>query len=91
MCMLITNPALGKGCGLLNKLEGALSSQEVRRLERLGYISTSLSPKGETWKLTHKGKVMRKLLSEDKSLFTKISDFFYKRILKYKVYLFNLS
>ena len=44
-----------------------------------------MSPKGATWSLTDRGAFMHKSLSENNNIFTKIVDFFYRRILKYKV------
>ena len=46
--MTIVNPALGKGSGLLANLEKEISTKEVRKLERLGYIENAISPKGVT-------------------------------------------
>lgn len=82
---IITNSVFDKYCGLLVELNTKFSEQDIARLERLGYISISLSPKGATWSLTDRGAFMHKSLSENNNIFTKIVDFFYRRILKYKV------
>jgi hypothetical protein len=83
--MSIIDPALDKGYGMLDDLEKSLSSDEVRRLERLGYIENAISPKGATWRLSDKGKRMRKNLKKGTSLSTRLGDFFFKHVLHYNV------
>ena len=82
--MTIVNPALGKGSGLLANLEKEISTKEVRKLERLGYIENAISPKGVTWKLSAKGKRMRKYMLERRGIRARLSDFFYRHILKFR-------
>lgn len=60
--LAITNDIFRNSSGLMSELEAAISRGEVRRLERLGYIENAISPKGETWKLSKKGKASRDLL-----------------------------
>ena len=76
-----------KNSGLLSALEENLSPEEVRRLETLGYIETGISPKGPTWRLTDKGKRMRRNLKSETSFFTRVGDFFFRHILHYCVIL----
>lgn len=83
----IVDPELGKGSGLLADLAKSLSEDEVKRLARLGYIEIGISPKGCTWRLSKRGKRMRRNLKEA-TFFTKFGDFFYKYILHYNVNLF---
>lgn len=80
--MSIINPALGKGYGMLRALEDEITPAEVRRLERLGYIENAISPKGATWRLSAKGKRLRKNLLKGN---TRWSDFFFKHVLRYNV------
>ena len=81
----ITNPALKKGYGMLDTLEEQITPEEVRRLERLGYIENAISPQGPTWKLSANGRRMRKNLEESSTLKTKCSDAFYRDVLHYHV------
>lgn len=83
--MTITSPALEKGYGMLNVLEEQITPQEVRRLERLGYIENAISPEGATWRLSNKGKRMRRNLLKKSSYSSKFTDFFFKRVLHYHV------
>lgn len=82
---VICNKALSKGSGLLKELEDQLSESNVRDLELLGYIENAMTTKGETWKLTSKGRKLRKLLSERNSCGDTIKDWFYRRILRFNV------
>jgi len=82
---IICSEALNRGCGLLKDLESALSENEVRNLELLGYIENAISSEGETWKLTQKGKKMRKLLMNHKSLGDFVKDWVYTKILRFNV------
>lgn len=82
---IICNEALSKGYGLLKDLERALSEDEARDLELLGYIENAISDNGETWKLTKKGKKVRKLLMRDKSLGDFVKDWIYTKILRFNV------
>lgn len=82
---IICNDALSKGYGLLKDLESALSENEVRDLELLGYIENAISPNGETWKLTKKGKKLRKLLMNRSSLSDFLKDWIYTKILRFNV------
>lgn len=82
---IICNEALSKGCGLLKDLESALSENEVRDLELLGYIENAISSDGETWRLTKKGKKLRKLLMSQGSLNDFIRDWIYTKILRFNV------
>lgn len=81
----IVDPALNKGYGMLSVLEKSISPAEVRRLERLGYIENAISPQGATWRLSAKGKRMRKNLMKGTSLAMRCSDFFFKYVLRYNV------
>lgn len=81
----IKNSAFRSGSGLLCDLENEITPEEVRRLERLGYIENAVSPKGETWKLSPKGKAARKLLLGKRTVFSCLSDFFYRHILDFRV------
>lgn len=71
--------------GLLCDLEKAISAEEVHRLERLGYIENAVSPKGETWRLSKKGRKARKALVGKASFRDRISDFFLSNVLHYSV------
>lgn len=82
----ITKPVFRHSSGLLSDLEKTITPQEVRRLERLGYIENAVSPKGETWRLSSKGKSARKsLLQDEHSIWDVLSDFFYNNVLKFRV------
>lgn len=83
--LAITHKIFEHNAGLMKDLESAITIDEIRRLERLGYIENAISPKGATWKLSKKGKESRELLVGKATLFDKISDFFYRYILKYRV------
>lgn len=83
--LAITNDVFRYRSGLMKDLEAAISDKEVRRLERLGYIENAISPKGETWRLSAKGKAARNLLLGKRSLLGKVSDFFYHHILGFRV------
>lgn len=83
--MFIIDPALDKGYGMLDTLEKRISPAEVRRLERLGYIENAISPKGATWRLSAKGKRMRKNLIGGSSFVSRCSDFFFRYVLRYNV------
>ena len=81
----IMNPVFNANSGLMCDLEKTITPDEVRRLERLGYIENAISPKGETWKLSRKGRASRDLFLGKQSLFDRLSDFFYRQILGYRV------
>ena len=83
--LAITNPIFRHSSGLLSELEKVISPQEVRCLERLGYIENAVSPKGETWRLSKKGKQSRDILMQKYSWRDRISDFFYRHVLGYQV------
>ena len=68
--------------GLLKDIENLV---DVDELLRLGYISVSVSPNGETWKLTKSGKLALKFYTEKPSIYERISDLFYKYILGFNV------
>lgn len=78
---IICNDAFSKGHGLLKDLERTLSESEVRDLELLGYIENAISPNGETWMLTKKGRKCRKLLMSRNSLSDCIKDWIYIKVL----------
>lgn len=81
----IENSVFSSGAGLLRDLENKITPEEVRRLERLGYIENAVSPKGETWKLSPKGRAARNLLLGKRTAFSRLSDFFYRHILDFRV------
>ena len=83
--MSITNSALERGYGMLETLEREITADEVRRLERLGYIENAISPKGATWRLSAKGKRMRNNLKKGNSFANICSDIFFKHVLRYNV------
>ena len=83
--LAITDPIFNHSSGLLSELENKISPQEVRRLERLGYIENAVSPNGETWRLSKKGKQSRHILMQKSSWRGRISDFFYRHVLGYQV------
>lgn len=82
--LAITNDIFRNSSGLMSELEAAISRGEVRRLERLGYIENAISAKGETWKLSKKGKASRDLLMGKRTFWDRISDFFYRKILGFR-------
>lgn len=56
---------LNKDSGLIENLKtNNISNSDISTLERLGYITTSISPKGPTWRISKKGKKMLMLLSK---------------------------
>lgn len=83
--LAIESPIFEHKSGLLCDLEAAISAEEVRRLERLGYIENAVSPKGETWRLSKKGRKARKALVGKVSFRDRISDFFLSNVLHYSV------
>lgn len=83
--LAITNNIFRNNSGLMKDLKEAISDNEIRRLERLGYIENAVSPKGETWKLSARGKASRSLLLGKRTLWGRISDFFYRHILNFRV------
>lgn len=83
--LAIENPIFSKNSGLMRDLEGAVTPEEVRRLERLGYIENAVSPQGETWRLSKKGKQARQALTEKPTIMDLLSDFFFRNILHYRV------
>lgn len=84
---IICNSALSKGYGLLEELESKLSASKVRDLELLGYIENAVDSQGETWKLTGKGKKLRKLLMDEerKKFKDTVKDWIYLKLLKFNV------
>lgn len=85
MSLSINNRIFAQDAGLLADLEQAITKEEVRKLERLGYIENAISPNGETWKLSKKGRQARKLLSEERSIFDRISDFILRKIIRVSI------
>ena len=83
--LAITDSIFNHSSGLLSDLEKRISTDEVRKLERLGYIEYAVSPKGETWKLSKKGQQSRDVLMQKYSLWDRVSDFFYRNVLHYHV------
>ncbi len=83
--LAITNDIFRCKSGLMKDLEAAISDKEVHRLEQLGYIENAVSPNGDTWKLSKKGEAARDLLIGKRTFFGKLSDFFYYRILGFRV------
>lgn len=81
--LAIENSIFEHRSGLLRDLENVISPEEVRRLERLGYIENAVSPNGETWRLSKKGRDVRKALVGKVSLGDRISDFFFRNVLHY--------
>ena len=82
---IICSNALSKGCGFLKDLEDNLSVSKVRDLKLLGYIENTIAPQGETWKLTKKGKKLRKLMMERKSIGETVKDWIYTHLLRFNV------
>jgi len=74
--------ALSSTKGLLKDIESLV---DVDELLRLGYISVSVSPSGETWKLTKSGRSVLKFYTGKPSIYERISDLFYKYILGFNV------
>lgn len=62
-----------------------MSVSEVRNLELLGYIENAIAPEGETWKLTGKGKKLRKLLMEQHNPVDIVKDWIFRKLLKFNV------
>lgn len=82
--LAITNDIFRNNSGLMSDLEKAISKEEIHRLERLGYIENAISPKGNSWKLSKKGKDSRDLLLGKHTMWDTISDFFYRYILGFR-------
>lgn len=83
--LAIEDPVFSRNSGLMRDLENAITPQEIRKLERLGYIENAVSPHGETWRLSRKGKQARKALTEKSTFFDCLSDFFFRNVLRYRV------
>lgn len=82
--LAITNDIFRHNSGLMRDLEKAINKEEIRSLERLGYIKNIITPKGESWKLSKKGRDSRDLLLGKHTLWDAISDFFYRYILGFR-------
>ena len=81
----LENPVFAHSAGLLSELEKEITESEVKKLERLGYLENAISPKGETWRLSKKGKMARKAILNKSSWYDCLSDFFFRHILHYHV------
>lgn len=80
------------GCNILNKGHGTiedllkeLSREDIERLYRSGYIRIGISPNGETFSLTKKGKKMLYLYNDKINIKDKILDFIFKYIIRFNV------
>lgn len=82
--LAITNNIFRNNSGLMSELKSAISASEVRKLESLGYLENAISPQGETWRLSKKGKESRDLLLGKRSWFDRVSDFFYRHMLGFR-------
>lgn len=82
---LICSEALSKGYGLLKDLESELSEKEVRDLELLGYIENAMTSNGETWRLTAKGRELRKLMTKKPTMADSVKDWIFVHLLKFNV------
>ena len=75
----ICNTALSKGSGLVSDL--SMSPHDIESLELQGYIMNAMSSKGDTWKLTDKGRKTRAFLLHERSTKEKIADWVCRHIL----------
>lgn len=79
----ICNEALSKGSGLVSEL--SMSKSDIEDLELQGYIKNAISSKGDTWKLTRKGKRTRAFFLNEHSVKMKIADWICRHILRLNV------
>ena len=76
---------LKKGYGTIEELLKEISREDMEYLHRGGYIRIGISPNGETFSLTKKGKKMLYLYSDKISIKDKILDFIFKYIIRFNV------
>ena len=76
---------LKKGHGTIEDLLKELSREDIERLYRSGYIKIGISPNGETFSITKKGKKMLYLYSDKINIKDKILDFIFKYIIRFNV------
>lgn len=80
MSLPICSEALSKGSGLVSELQ--MSTDDVRSLELQGYIKNAMSNRGDTWKLTKKGKETRDFLLKKRTARMKAADWLCRHILR---------
>lgn len=79
----LCNSTLDRGHGYVRDLE--LTEREVRGLEMQGYIKNAVSPHGDTWKLTERGRKVRNLMLGHRTRQQKIGDWILKNLLRMHV------
>lgn len=79
----ICNEALSKGSGLVSDL--SMSPSDIEELELQGYIKNAISHKGDTWKLTKKGRKTRAFFLNKRTARMKIGDWICRHILRLNV------
>ena len=82
---ILKSNILNKGHGLKEELLKDISREDIERLYRSGYIRIGISPNGETFSLTKKGKKMLYLYSDKINIKDKILDFIFKYIIRFNI------
>ncbi len=82
---LLKSNILNKGHGTIEELLTEISREDMERLYRSGYIRIGISPNGETFSLTKKGKEILYLYSDKVNIKDKILDFIFKYIIRFNV------
>ena len=82
---ILKSNILNKGHGTIEDLLKELSREDIERLYRSGYIRMGISPNGETFSITKKGKKILYLYSDKINIKDKILDFIFKYIIRFNV------
>ena len=71
-----------KKYGYTDELKNKLGEEVVRQLEAMGYIEIAFVSKADTWRISERAKKRHKCITRESSLGERISDWYYKHILK---------
>ncbi|WP_304205204.1 hypothetical protein [Phocaeicola plebeius] len=71
-----------KKYGYIDELKNELGEDVVRQLEAMGYIENAFDSKADTWRISERAKKRHKCITRESSLGERISDWYYKHILK---------
>lgn len=82
---ILKSNILNKGHGLKEELLKEILREDLNYLQLGGYIRIGISPNGETFSLTKKGKKMLYLYSDKINIKDKILDFIFKYIIRFNV------
>lgn len=82
---ILKSNIFNKGHGLKEELLKEILREDLNYLQLGGYIRIGISPNGETFSLTKKGKKMLYLYSDKINIKDKILDFIFKYIIRFNV------